>query len=128
MTVVTESRQCVEADLRPITKTGRLLFLVNTCVLSSVEFTFTNTGKIAFAHVINASEFVSFHDRSHHKREHTPSPSKDGSKKLRDSAEDLVLREDISKHTRRKRMMLCERFADSDQEAFEPEENITIGL
>ena len=69
-----------------------------------------------------------FYDRSHHKREHSPSPSRNSSKKIRDGAEDLVLREDISKHTRRKRMMLCERFADSDQEPFEPEENITIGL
>ena len=72
--------------------------------------------------------FLIFYNRSHHKREHSPSPSKDSSKKLRDGAEDLVLREDISKHTKRKRMMLCERFADSDQEPFEPEENITIGL
>lgn len=41
--------------------------------------------------------------------------------------EDLVLREDISKHTKRRRLLLCDRFTDADAEPFEPDENITIG-
>ncbi len=39
-----------------------------------------------------------------------------------------MLREDISKHTKRKRTMLCDRFTDEDSERFEPPDNITIGI